>query len=74
MAACSASDAPVLPLVASTIVAAAGVQVLALHVDVGGDSARDMVELHDRRVADGLGDVCERALHHGNRPSSKGLR
>ena len=49
----------------AVLVAPAGVQVLALHVDLDREAARDLVQLHDGRVADGLADVLERALHHG---------
>src|SRR5205823_3492157 len=43
---------------------AAGVQVLELDVDVALDVRGDLVELHDRRVADRLDDVGARTLHH----------
>ena len=50
----------------AVLVAAAGVQVLALDVDLDRRRRRvDLVEPHDGRVADGLGDVLEGSLHHG---------
>ena len=45
--------------------AAAGVQELALDVDLDGQAAGDLVKQHDGRVADGLADVLEGSLHHG---------
>jgi hypothetical protein len=70
MAAMSASDAPVLPLVDhveghAILVAAAGIQVLTLDVDVPHDALRDSIELDDGGVPNRLRDVLERAFHHG---------
>ena len=44
---------------------AAGVQVLELDVDVALDVSGDLVELDDRRLADGVENGGARALHHG---------